>query len=99
MTYNPPSDFTLPSPPYYRPASFVTLTCVVYGATDPVQYQWSTTNTASFAQNKVTSSISQRILTSSDAGEHTCTVTDADGSMVHASTQMTVVGKSEYLVY
>ena len=94
VTYNAPPDFTLSTPPYYRPASSVTLSCITSEATLPVSYHWSSTNNASFAHNQTTKTITKSILTSSDAGVHTCTATDADGNVVHSSTKMKVVGKS-----
>ena len=93
MTYNPPSDFTLPSPPYYRPASSVTLTCVAGNGVLPLQYTWSSTCADCFASSRSSSSISTNILKSTDAGVHTCTVTDADGNTGYAATEMKLIGK------
>ena len=92
VTYNPPSDFTLPSPPYYRPATSVTLTCHTHNATGSVTYQWSSTCTSCFASSSTAQSISDSILTSSDAGVHTCTVTDQDGNTGNGSTPMQLIG-------
>ena len=41
ITYNLSCDFTHATPPYYQPATTVNLTCVAYGATGHVTYQWS----------------------------------------------------------
>ena len=90
VDYNPPSDFSLPSPPYYHPASSVTLTCVTHDPIDTVQYQWTSTQNRSFAHMKNGSSISQRLLTAHDAGIHTCTVTDHWGNAGTASTEMSL---------
>ena len=92
--YQAPSDFSLPSPPYYRPASSITLTCIVHGASEPVHYQWSSTSANSFAQkySPTSPTLVQSKLTSADAGLHTCTVTDADGTIVSQSTQMILIG-------
>ena len=92
VDYNPPSDFSLPSPPYYRPASSVTLTCVAHDAIDTVQYQWTSTQNRSFAHTKNDSSISHQLLTAHDAGIHTCTVTDHWGNTGTASTEMSLFG-------
>lgn len=93
VTYHAPPDFSLPTPPYYPPASSVALSCITYGAVQPVSYHWSSTNPASFAHNQTSKNITKNILTFSDAGFHTCTVTDADGNVVDASSRMEVVGK------
>ena len=93
MEYHPPSDFSLPSPPYYRPASSVTLTCTVHDAIDTVQYQWTSTQNRSFVSWRNESSIFQRLLTAYDAGLHTCTVTDEWGNIETATTEMNLFGK------
>ena len=92
MNYNPPSDFSLPSPPYYRPASSITLTCVVNDTIGTLQYQWTSTENRSFAHMKNGSSISQRLLTAHDAGIHTCTINDQWGNTGTASTEMSLFG-------
>ena len=63
VDYTPPSDFSLPSPPYYRPASSVSLTCVAHNAVGSVTYQWTSTNTQSFAHESTGPTIQQDILT------------------------------------
>ena len=93
VTYNPPSDFTLPSPPHYRPATSVTLTCRAYGATGTVTYRWSSTCSSCFASSSTSQSVSDNILTSSDAGVHTCRARDADGSTGTNSTEMKLIGE------
>ena len=98
VSYNPPSDFTLPSPPYYRPASSVTLTCRAHGATGTVRYQWSSTCSSCFASSSTSQSVSDNILTSNDAGVHSCTATDADGSTGTNSTEMQLIGERECTV-
>ena len=92
VDYSPPPDFTLPSPPYYRPASSVTLTCVVHEAIEPVQYQWSSTANSSFFDQR-SASVTIDILTLSDAGIHTCSVTDGNGDVVKTSTVMELISK------
>lgn len=92
VTYTTPPDFHLPSP-YYRPASSITLECIAHGVSDSVQYQWQSTSLQSFTQTSPTrSSRSQNRLTASDAGIHTCTITDSDGTMVSASTRISLYG-------
>ena len=97
VTYNPPSDFTLPSPPYFRPATSVTLTCHAHGATGTVRYRWSSTCSSCFASSSSSQSVSKSILKSNDAGVHTCTVTDADGNTGTNSTEMQLIGKKGFL--
>ena len=92
MTHNPPSDFTLPSPPYYRPATAVTLTCYAHGATGAVSYRWSSTCSSCFASSSTAQSVSDTILKSIDAGVHTCTVTDGNGNTGSSSTEMKLIG-------
>ena len=93
VDYNPPSDFSLPSPPYYRPASSVTLTCVAHDTIGTVQYQWISTQNRSFANGARGKSISQEILTAVDAGIHTCRATDEVGNMGSGWTDMKLYGK------
>ena len=93
MSYNPPFDFTLPSPPYYRPASSVTLTCISEDGTEPLQYRWSSTCSDCFTSDNSSSHISINILKSTDAGIHTCTVIDAAGETGFAITEMKLIGK------
>ena len=93
MSYNPPFDFTLPSPPYYRPASSVTLTCISEDGTEPLQYRWSSTCSDCFTSDNSSSHISINILKSTDAGIHTCTVIDAAGKTGFAMTEMKLIGK------
>ena len=95
VTYNRPSDFHLPSPPYYRPATSVTLACHAHNATGSVTYQWSSTCTSCFVSGRTAQSISDSILTSSDAGVHTCTVTDQDGNTGNTSTVMQLIGMNK----
>lgn len=94
VMYQAPSDFNFPSPPYYAPASSITLTCIVHGASEPFHYQWSSTSAGSFTHkhSPTTPNLVQNILTSADAGFHTCTVTDADGTIVSSSIQMSLIG-------
>ena len=92
MSYNSPVDFTLPSPPYYRPATSVTLTCVSDDGTRPLQYHWSSTCSDCFAFDSSSSHISVNILKSTDAGMHTCTVMDAEGNTGFAVTEMKLIG-------
>ena len=95
ITYNPPSDFTLPSPPYYRPGTSVTLTCSAHDATGTVSYQWSSTCSSCFASSSTARSIRDSILQSNDAGVHTCTVTDGSGNTGSNSTEMKLIGIKE----
>ena len=94
VDYPPPFDFHLPSPPYYRPASSVSLTCVVHDdVVGDVSYLWFSTNTDSFVNGATEETIYQELLTGFDAGNHTCTVTDEMGNTGSAHTTMKLYGK------
>ena len=84
VSYRAPPDFDL-SPPYYRPASSLTLSCVATGASDSVHIQWGSPHSRSFTNsnsrispNSIRSS--RDTLTAHDSGIHTCTITDTDGT-------------------
>ena len=91
IQYDPPCDYTYITPPYYQPASSVTLTCNAQHAVGSVSYEWSSTCSNCFVGN-ITRSISEDILTSSDTGNHTCSVIDEDGNAGSATTQMIMKG-------
>ena len=93
VSYNPPSDFTLPSPPYYRPATTVNLTCRAYGTTGYVNYRWSSTCSSCFASSDASQTISTSILKSTDAGIHTCTVNDGNSNIGSNTTEMRLIGE------
>ena len=93
VTYNPLFDLTLPSPPYYHPASSVTLTCRAHHATGSVSYRWSSTCSSCFASSSTAQTIRETILKSNSAGVHTCRVTDSDGNTGSNSTEMRLIGK------
>ena len=99
MSYSPPADFTLPSPPYYRPATSVTLTCHAHSATGMVTYEWSSTCISCFATGDSSQTISDSILTSYSAGVHTCTANDSVQNTGSNSTQMKLIGRYSYLRY
>ena len=99
MDYATPPDFTLPSPPYYRPATSVTLWCTTYGAIGNVSYQWTSTEVESFAHGAAGENISQNILTAFDAGIHRCTVTDELGNTGSGQTEMELFGGYMQLGY
>ena len=94
VTYSPPADFILPSPPFFRPATSVILTCQVEGASRDVSYLWSSTNSKSFVVNRNSSDVSQQILTSDDAGNHTCYVNDSAGNSNFSNIEMQLIGKT-----
>lgn len=93
VEYTPPRDFDYPSPPYYRPASSVTLKCYAYGTTGAVNYQWSSTCTDCLASTSTAQNITDNILQANDAGVHTCTATDSIGNTGSDSTEMRLIGK------
>ena len=94
-SYDPPSTFTL-SPPSYRAASPLSLTCEVEGLDDytGVLYEWSSTCTGNcFSREGTTRTVSTEYLYSYDTGNHTCTVYDTLGCTWNASFFVEVVGK------
>ena len=64
ITYEAPPDFNLPSPPYYRPASSVKLSCVVHGASGSVQWSFSSSQTHDSQSDRWQS----MLITADDAG-------------------------------
>ena len=93
IAYDPPSDYDFATPPYYRPCTSVTLTCMASGATGEVSYSWTSTNTNSFFHGKTDKSVTATMLTASDGGLHKCCATDADGNSGCAKTEMAMKGK------
>ena len=87
------SQFTFPSPSYFRPATSVKLICRVEGAKGPFSYQWSSTGLNSFVVNSKSSTVSKLILTSDDAGSHTCNVSDSDGDIGSRTIEMKMEGE------
>ena len=94
VTYSSPADFTLPSPPYFRPATSVTLTCRVEGTSGPASYLWTSTNPNSFVVNSRLSTVSKTILTSDDAGNHTCYATSSGGNTRSSTIEMQMIGEN-----
>ena len=81
---------------HLRPATSVNLTCHVDGASGPFSYQWSSTALNSFVGNTSNSNSSilrRAILTSDDAGHHTCNVSDNDGNTGSSTIEMKMEGK------
>ena len=94
ISYTNPDHYPSQAPPNYRPASAVTLTCLVGGAVGSVTYSWSSTCSSCFASRGYGASISDNFLTVQDAGVHTCTVRDAGtGKTGNASIPMRIVGE------
>ncbi len=91
--YNPPAGVTL-TPPNYRAATSVSLRCLAGGTTGYVSYQWSSTCGSSCFVRGSTQSISRVKLSSYEAGQHTCTVTDGAGNTGMATTEMIIIGIS-----
>ena len=85
--------FTFPSPSYFRPATYVNLICRVEGAKGPFSYLWSSTGLNSFVVNSKSSIVSKLILTSDDAGSHTCHVNDSDGNVGSRTIEMKMEGE------
>ena len=101
VNYNSPSGFTLPSPPYYQPATSGTLTCHVNGGIGYIKYRWSSTASGSFASSSTLQSVSKSVITSVDRGIHTCTAIDGNGNTGSNSTEMQLIGevKMMYFLY
>jgi hypothetical protein len=93
VSYTPPDQYPTYSPPHYRAASSVTLRCSAQGASGSVSYRWSSTCSSCFASSSTSSTISESMLRSRDAGVHTCTVTDSSGNSGSNITQMYIFGK------
>ena len=98
VEYDPLPDFTLQSPPYYRPATPVSLTCVVNDGTPPMGYRWSSTCSNCFASHSRSSHISTSVLNANDAGTHKCTAYDAEGRSGYATSEMKLIGKFTHLL-
>ena len=84
---------TFPCHPYFRPATSINLTCHVEGARGPFVYKWSSTGPKSFVENRDSSIVSKLILTSDDAGSHTCDVSDSDGDIGSRTIEMKMEGE------
>ena len=93
VTYNPPADFILQSPPYFRRATSVILTCHVEGTSGPVSYHWTSTNPNSFVVNSRSSTVSKTRLTSNDAGNYTCYATNSGGNTSFNTIEMQIIGE------
>lgn len=99
VQYTTPDQYPNYSPPHYRPASSVTLNCVVEGSTGTVRYRWSSSCQSCFASNGSSQTVSEAFLKSRDTGLHTCTVTDSVGNSGTSSEQMNVTGNSVLCVF
>ena len=94
VDYNLPAGCNnLPNPPYFRPATSVTLTCRVEGASGPFTYQWSSSNPNIDVENSISPTVSETILTSDHAGNHTCDVTDGDENTGSSTIEMRLEGE------
>ena len=95
IDYTSPSNCPHYSPPNYRTASSVTMRCVASGTTGSVRYRWSSTSIYSscFAYSSSSQTISKSHLISTDAGVHTCSVTDGVGNSGSNATTMRIVGE------
>ena len=80
------------SPPVYRAASSVTLTCVAPGLTGSLSYHWTSTCSNCFASNSYSQTLSKNILVHRDAGNHTCTVSNNYGISGYNTTEMRING-------
>ena len=96
--YSPPDQYPDYSPPNYRAATSVTLRCIAIGTNNSLSYRWSSTcRSGCFAYSSTAQTISKNMLTSHDAGVHTCTVTDGSGNIGTDSITMNIVGMYSYI--
>ena len=93
ITRSPSDDYPHYSPSNYRTASSVTMRCVASGTTGYVRYRWSSTCSSCFAYSSSSQTISKNCLISTDAGVHTCSVTDGVGNSGSNATTMRIVGE------
>ena len=71
------------------------LVCNTEGGTLPLTYKWnSTCDGLCFTHGKITQTIGQSALHSSDTGNHTCSVNDYTGHSGNDTIQMVVTGIS-----
>ncbi len=91
IQYSPPAGVTL-RPPNYRPATSVSLRCNAAGTSGSVTYRWSSTCQSGCFVSGYSQTISHSYLFSSDAGYHTCEVTDGTGHTGSATTEMNIIG-------
>ena len=92
VDYNPPSDFSLPSPPYYRPATSVNLRCIAGDGTTPLSYSWSPP-CSSCARQSSPHVYNIDILTVEEVGTYKCVVNDSVGRSGYATTVIKLIGK------
>ena len=97
VRYVAPPDFGL-SPPYYRPGSTLTLSCIATGASDSVAFQWTSTYPQSFTYGARNAVRSKTLLTAYDSWTHTCTITDTDRATASARVKVFLYGKQVHLV-
>ena len=93
ISYTAPDEYPDYAPPNYRTASSVTLTCSVPGAVGYITYSWSSTCESCFASSGSGRTVSDTFLKANDAGNHTCTVSDAYGNTGNASIEMNIYGE------
>ena len=91
--YDQPPDFDLPSPPYYRPATSVTLQCNVTGATGPISYHWTSNSSNPLsAYQQALQNIRITRMRVVNSGLYVCTVTDSDEVTFSSSTTVSLAG-------
>ena len=94
ITYNAPTDFNLPSPPYYRTASTVTILCTAYRLPEPVRYTWtSTASSFRYFRDQNSQSVQITNMDTSDEGVYTCNVTDGHGTTTAIRTVLQLHGE------
>ena len=96
MTYNGPLGDVL-QPPNYRPGGYITLQCVVEGASGYESYYWTTTCVSGcFVYNGYSgNTLYQSFLRYNDAGIYICRVTDGIGNTGQDSQVINIMGKFE----
>ena len=85
---NEAGDRSTTQEPHHILGSTATLICYTPTATGPLSYLWSSTSNDFFAYNSTSMFNKKRLLSSADAGIHTCTVTDAYGNSGQANMEM-----------
>ena len=69
-----------------------TLVCHAQDTVGPLSYHWSSTSNDFFAYNSTAMFNKKTLLSAGDAGNHTCSVTDAHGNTGHATLEMKFEG-------
>ena len=94
IIYSTPTDFNLPSPPFYRTGSTVTFVCTAYRLPEPVRYRWTSTARDIGARNQQSLKITN--MRRSDEEVYICRVTDGHGAITTIRTVLQIHGENVY---